>query len=75
MKIYSKTHQIAPFKTNFSGKHAPEPPYQTLGYATRRKPLCACNSASHRKSWAPPWQILRTPHGLQLRNIFQEMRS
>ena len=25
-KIYSKTHQIAPFLKNFSGKHAPDPP-------------------------------------------------
>ena len=26
MKISSKTHQIAPFKKEFPGKHAPEPP-------------------------------------------------
>ena len=26
MKIYSKTHQIAPLKIFFSVKHAPEPP-------------------------------------------------
>ena len=26
MKICSKTHQIAPFKKFFSGKHAPKPP-------------------------------------------------
>ena len=26
IKIYTKTHQIAPFKKNFSGGHAPEPP-------------------------------------------------
>ena len=25
-KIFSKTHQIAPFLKNFSGEHAPEPP-------------------------------------------------
>ena len=30
MKICSKTHQIAPFKKNFTGKHAPELPEQTL---------------------------------------------
>ena len=26
IKIYAKTHQIASFKKNFSGRHAPEPP-------------------------------------------------
>ena len=26
IKIYAKTHQIAPFKQIFSGEHAPEPP-------------------------------------------------
>ena len=26
IQIYTKTHQIAPLKKNFSGEHAPEPP-------------------------------------------------
>ena len=30
MKICSKTHQITPFKKNFLGKHAPEPPSKRL---------------------------------------------
>ena len=34
-KIFSKTHQIAPFLKIFSGEHAPEPPQQTRGFATR----------------------------------------
>ena len=32
-KIFSKTHQIAPFLKIFSGEHTPEPPYQTRGFA------------------------------------------
>ena len=32
-KIFSKTHQITPFLKIFSGEHAPEPPYQTRGFA------------------------------------------
>ena len=26
VKIYTKTHQIAPFKKKLSGEHAPKPP-------------------------------------------------
>ena len=36
-KIFSKTHQIAPFKTIFSGKHAPEPPLASR-HVTRPAP-------------------------------------
>ena len=38
MKICSKTHQIAPFKKISRGSMT-RIPWQTLGYATRRKPL------------------------------------
>ena len=29
-KIYSKTHQIAPFLKIFSGEHAPDPPTKCI---------------------------------------------
>ena len=45
-KILSKTHQIAPFLKIFSGEHAPEPPSQTRGFATR------CTFPE--KFWTPP---------------------
>ena len=34
-KLLSKTHKIAQFLKIFSEEHAPEPPYQTRGFATR----------------------------------------
>ena len=34
-KIFSKTHQIAPFLKIFSREHAPEPPKQTRCMALR----------------------------------------
>ena len=39
MKICFKTHQIAPFKIFLGESYASEPPKQTCGYATGRKPL------------------------------------
>ena len=44
MKICSKTHQNAPFKKKFSGKHAPNPP---------SKRLTTPRIASTQKSWPP----------------------
>ena len=32
-KIFSKTHQIAPFLKIFSREHGPEAPYQTHGFS------------------------------------------
>ena len=57
MKICSKTHQIAPLKYFFSGKHAPEPPSKRM--ATPR----VANSPPQKKIDAPPWQILHTKNG------------
>ena len=58
IKIYFKTHQIAPFKINFSGEHAPEPLYGTRG----KSRFAVRNSPKHKKSSAPPpWQILHKP--------------
>ena len=65
MKICSKTHQIAPFKIFFSGKHAPNPPSKCL--ATPR-------FASTQKSW-PPLANPAYAHTLLLENLFEEIRS
>ena len=46
-----------------SEKHAPEPPYQTRGYATRRKPL-------PKNSW-PPLANPAYAHELLLKNLFE----
>ena len=54
MKVYSKTHQIAPFKKIFSEKHASEPSKQTFGYATRRKPLHSMQLAQPPQKVGPP---------------------
>ena len=35
IQIYTKTHQIAPFKKIFSGEHALEPPSKAHGFAMR----------------------------------------
>ena len=63
-KIFSKTHQIVSFLKIFSGEHAPEPPYQTRGFATR----CMARSAMQippllQKYFEPPPrnEILDTP--------------
>ena len=37
--MHPKTHQIAPFKKNFSGEHAPEPPSNAYGFAMRSMSL------------------------------------
>ena len=42
MKICSKTHQIAPFKKIFSGKHAPEPPSKCLATPRVASRFTAC---------------------------------
>ena len=61
MKICSKTHQIAPFKRNFSGKGAPEPSSKRLAQPPKKLALLG-------KSCIRPWTLL-------LRNLFQEMLS
>ena len=66
MKICSKTHQIAPFKKQFSGKHAPELPQQTHGYATRRKPP----PPPKKNSW-PPLANPAYAQEILLRNLFE----
>ena len=50
MKIYSKTHQITPFKKISSGKHDPGPPNKRMQLAQPPKKL-----------GLPNWQILHTP--------------
>ena len=37
--MHPKTHQIAPFKKNLSGEHAPEPPSNAYGFAMRSMSL------------------------------------
>ena len=53
--MYSKTHQIAPFKKSFLVKRAPEPPSHasqaTLRHATRPAP----------QKVGPPWQSYIRP--------------
>ena len=75
MKICSKTHQIALFKKNFLGKHAPEPPRKCLATPRDASRVAACNSPSPPKSWVIPLANPAYAHGLQLRNLFEEMRS
>ena len=69
MKIYSKPHQIAPFKKNFSGKHAPKPPRKRLATPLVATCFAACNSPSSSKSWVPPLASPAYAHGLLL-NIY-----
>ena len=46
--------QNAPFKNNLARKHAPEPPYQTLGYTTRCKLLRGMQLVHVPKKMGPP---------------------
>ena len=67
-KNYENMLQNAPNCTipnKFSGKHAPKPPYQTHGYATRRKPPTPPN----KNSW-PPLANPAYAHEL-LKNLFE----
>ena len=51
MKICSITitHQILPFKKNFSGKHAPEPPSKRLAMPRVARRFASCNLPSPQK--------------------------
>ena len=53
MKICSKTHQTAPFKNFFSGKHAPEPTNKRL--ATPRVAIPQKVGPSLGKYCIRPW--------------------
>ena len=55
IKIYSKTHQIAPFKKILGGT-CPRTPKQSRGSATRRMPLCGTQLAPPKLK-----KILHTP--------------
>ena len=69
MEICSKTHQIAPFPPKIFWEACPRTPEQTLGYATRRKPL-----PPPKKNSLP---LLANPayaHELLLRNLFENPR-
>ena len=58
MKIHSRTHQIASFKKNFSGEHAPEPPNNAHGFATCKFPnLKKIFLAPPPKSWGRPCSL------------------
>ena len=72
MKISSKTHQNPPFKKKLSTKHAPEPPEQTLGNATRRKQIRGMQLVHPSKKMGPLANTTYA-HGLLLRNLFEEM--
>ena len=52
-KISSKTHQIAPFKKIFPGKHVPEPPSKRLATTRVASSFAACNSPSPQKVGHP----------------------
>ena len=56
-KIFSKTHQIAPFFKIFSGEHAPEPPSKRVASPCKYPPF-------YKKNLNPPRnEILDTPLG------------
>ena len=55
VKIYTKTHQIAPFKKKFSWEHAPKPPSKAHGLAMRSMYLRDMQiSKSEKKIIVPP---------------------
>ena len=64
MKICSKTHQIAPFKNFFPGKHAPEPPSKRMATPRVASPLPPKNS------W-PPLANPAHAHELLLSNLLE----
>ena len=64
MKICAKTHQIAPFKNNFSGNYAPEPPSKRM--ATPR-----VESPPPKKNNWPPLANPAYAHELLLGNLFE----
>ena len=74
MKICSKTHQIAPLKKMFTGKHAHDP----LANAWLRHGSQATLRHATRSSPQNDGPLLANPtyaHGLLLRNLFEEMDS
>ena len=58
IKIYSKTHQVAPFNKVFSWEHATNPLSKRVTL-----PQDASRHATHpnSKKMMPPWQTLDTP--------------
>ena len=64
MKISSKTHQIAPLKILFGGKHAPEPHSKRV--ATTR----VTSRPPPNNSW-PPLANPAYAHELLLRNLYE----
>ena len=65
MKICSKTHQIAPFKKYFSGKHAPEPSSKRMATPHVASP------PPPKKNSCPPLANPAYAHELLLRNLFE----
>ena len=64
IKIYTKTHQIAPFKKNSLGGMPPNPPSKAHGFAMRsicRFATCKFPNLTKKNSGPPPYQILGTP--------------
>ena len=53
-KIFSKTHQIAPFLKNFSGEHAPEPPSKRVALPRTAWRFAPCK-------YPPFYKKIRTP--------------
>ena len=62
IRIYTKTHQIAPFNKNFSGGMLPSPPSKAHGFAMRSMSLrdMQISKSEKNKFLAPPCQILAT---------------
>ena len=74
MKIWTKTHQIALFKTIFSGKHAPRPHSKSLA-TPRCKQLCGMQLTQQTpKKLGLPWQKpCIYAYGLLLRYLLEEI--
>ena len=70
MKICSKTHQIAPFKTIFRGS-MPRTPIANawLRQASQAPP------PKKKKIVGPPWQILHTPMNKMCRKVWKQFET
>ena len=54
IQIYTKTHQIAPFKKNFSGGHTPGPPSRGATRAASRRAIRPASGTYISPQYNPP---------------------